>query len=127
MTHDASHVRVRRHLLIAGDDAGATDEAATLAAASWHIVVRRAADDVLGDAALADPDLVLVDERAGTMSGIELVEALRERFARYIPALLMTSDPQGTRSALLGGFDGVVTKPVDAERLHEALRYVSPK
>jgi len=114
-------------LVIAGDDDSSTGAAGMMLAEVCDLLVKQSAEDLLEDAELRRPDILLVDERAGTMSGLELVEALRERFSGYIPALLMTADPCGTREALLAGYEGVVTKPIDPERLETALRYVTPK
>ena len=114
-------------LVIAGDDDGSTGAAAMILADTCDLVVRETAQAVLEDPDLRAPDLILVDERAGDRTGLELVEALRARFESHIPALLMTANAQGARDALMAGFEGIVAKPFDAERLCAAVRYLSPK
>jgi CheY-like chemotaxis protein len=56
------------------------------------------------------------------MDGFELAEALRRRGVGW-PVLLITSDSGGRldRRAAQLGFAGVLQKPLDADRLDEAL------
>ncbi len=77
------------------------------------------------------PDLVLMDLRMPVMNGREALERLREDPAtRDIPVVALTASAmKGDREALLAaGFDGYISKPIDALRFaDEIARYLGGK
>lgn len=112
-------------ILIVDDDAVDRELAERCLQAIANVQVRAAED---GDQALEivdreAPDLVLTDLRMPGMTGIELVEILRERFP-MMPVILMTS--QGSESiavrALQAGASSYVPKREMKEILAETVR-----
>ncbi|HEU4459455.1 MAG TPA: ATP-binding protein [Methylibium sp.] len=66
------------------------------------------------------PQLLLIDMHLGDMSGLQVLEALRDEPALAgVPRVALSADalPQSIRAARDAGFDEYLTKPVDVERL----------
>ena len=71
------------------------------------------------------PDLILLDISLPGMDGFQVFDALRQdKATESIPVVALTAKAmKGDREAiLLHGFDGYLSKPVDAELLEETLR-----
>lgn len=109
---------------------------AALGTLGWQLVVGPDADYVLQAVAQGDalPAALLCDLRLGTdaqgqkLDGLSVIARLRHEFGLDLPAMLLTADID---SALLQQAATlritVLRKPVDARRLHEALRAVLEK
>ncbi|WP_353094982.1 response regulator, partial [Methylibium sp.] len=70
------------------------------------------------------PDLLLIDMHLGDMSGLEVLDALRDDGAlEQVPRIALSADaqPQVVRAALERGFDEYLTKPVDVAELLRCL------
>ena len=70
------------------------------------------------------PDLLLIDMHLGDMSGLEVLDALRDDEAlEQVPRIALSADaqPQVVRAALERGFDEYLTKPVDVAELLRCL------
>ena len=77
------------------------------------------------------PDLLLIDMHLGDMSGLEVLDALRDHGAlEQVPRIALSADaqPQVVRAALERGFDEYLTKPVDMAELLRCLdRHLTAK
>jgi CheY-like chemotaxis protein len=79
----------------------------------------------LSAALAAPPDLALVDLRLPRLSGLEVLHLMREQpTLRGVPVIAVTAEAmQGDEARTLrAGFDGYLSKPVDASRLRELVR-----
>jgi signal transduction histidine kinase/DNA-binding response OmpR family regulator/HAMP domain-containing protein len=71
------------------------------------------------------PDLILLDISMPVMDGIQALQELRkDETLRHIPVIALTASAmRGDRETILAyGFDDYLSKPLDAELLHETLR-----
>ena len=103
----------------------------------WGVQVAEAsngADAVARVHARADAgqpfDLVLMDLQMPVQGGHDATRALRERFdARALPIIALTAAALTSErdEALAAGMNDFLTKPIDAQRLHEALRRWGPQ
>ena len=110
-------------MYVIDDDEGVRNSTVFLLATLGYDCVTFAGAAPFLDAADALPrGCVLTDLRMPDMDGFELAEALRRRGVGW-PVLLITSDSGGRldRRAAQLGFAGVLQKPLDADRLDEAL------
>lgn len=75
------------------------------------------------------PDLVLLDIILPDGNGFDLVAPLREAFGAPVPILAVTGLISRADEGRLGGagFDDIVHKPIDPERLRTALRTFLPE
>lgn len=69
------------------------------------------------------PDVVLIDCQFGTCDGIELVRELRNGPLQGVPVVLATGRPRAevARAARAAGIVRVLAKPLDLDRLAEAM------
>ena len=88
-----------------------------LTRAGHEVVAARNAEDGLAAAAVASPDLVLVDLRLPDIDGIEVLRRLRSW--TQIPVLLLAADGRERLrvAALDAGADDVIDKPFSMEEL----------
>ncbi|ANF98309.1 response regulator transcription factor [Paenibacillus bovis] len=72
------------------------------------------------------PDLMIMDIRMPGMSGLEVIEQLRENKLRQAHVLILSgyADFEYARRALGYGVDGYLLKPVDEQEMEEELRRV---
>ncbi len=73
------------------------------------------------------PDLILMDIAMPVLDGVQALREIRQdETLRHIPVIAATASAmQGDRETILAhGFDGYITKPVDAELLKKTLREV---
>jgi len=71
------------------------------------------------------PDLVLMDISLPIMDGIKALRAIKDDEAlRHIPVIALTASAmKGSREEILAhGFDGYVSKPINATLLHDTIR-----
>lgn len=75
------------------------------------------------------PDVLLVDIHMPLVSGLDLLEFLRQRADfKYLPIIMLTSEAADVMvdTALAMGADAYLTKPLALEELEAALRRVLP-
>jgi PAS domain S-box-containing protein len=128
--HDLSGIRV----LMAEDNSVNMMIAAAMLEL-WGVAVTQAADGreavaavVEAEAASLPFDAVLMDVQMPVLSGYEATRALRQREAGRggptLPIIALTAAALNTErdQALAAGMDDFLTKPIDADKLHAALR-----
>ena len=84
-----------------------------LASFGWRVVVVGSAEAALERFDPHETDVILTDLSMPDMDGFELLERLRERAGRRIPALAITGydGEENKVQAAAAGFDGFVVKP----------------
>ena len=97
----------------------------------WGVQVEQATDGAQAIAAVEAAaregrplQAVLMDVQMPVMSGYEATRALRQREAgRAVPIIALTAAALTSErdEALASGMDGFLTKPIDAQKLHDAL------
>ncbi|KAB2873263.1 MAG: response regulator, partial [Burkholderiaceae bacterium] len=97
----------------------------------WGVVVSQAADGEQALEAVAQAeragqpfDAVLMDVQMPAMSGYEVTRLLRQRHdAQALPIIALTAAALTSERelALAAGMNAFLTKPIDAQRLQEAL------
>jgi len=72
---------------------------------------------------LQNPDMILLDERLGSLSGVKYLKKLRKLFpaARVI---VVSADPDALERGLSNGDDGVAKKPLLLKRLAQDIEAV---
>jgi DNA-binding NtrC family response regulator len=110
-----------RILLVEDDDAHRGALERHLTKSGWTVTAVADADHALGAISGAGPSLVLTDVRMPGMTGIELLERIRQ--SMDTPVIVMTAfgDMQGTIDAMKKGAFDYLTKPLDLDLLDEAL------
>jgi CheY-like chemotaxis protein len=71
------------------------------------------------------PDLILMDIALPVMDGVQALQEIRkDATLRHIPVIALTASAMvGERETILAhGFDGYISKPIDAELLETTLR-----
>jgi CheY-like chemotaxis protein len=84
----------------------------------------------LDQAALFDPDIVILDISLPDMSGYEVARALRARPGGqelYLAAVTGWSQPQDREQAFAAGFDQHVVKPTNSAKILEILRLAADR
>ncbi|AKM32627.3 hypothetical protein AB870_07380 [Pandoraea faecigallinarum] len=74
----------------------------------------------LGDATLAQPDLVLTDHMMPDADGLAVARAMRRRWPD-VPVLAVSASPQAVLGAEAGGYDACLLKPVELVDLRNTL------
>jgi CheY-like chemotaxis protein len=80
-------------------------------------------------AALANPDIILMDIGMPQLDGLGATRKIREKEAlRTVPIIALTAfSTDGFRRAAYDvGFDGYLVKPINFDRLHELIRGLLP-
>ncbi|HEX6002690.1 MAG TPA: ATP-binding protein, partial [Burkholderiales bacterium] len=115
-----------RHVLIIEDN----EDTRTMLREALALIgheVREAADGAAGLAAAraAPPDIALIDIGLPDMDGYEVARRLRENSPNgHMPLIALSGygQPSDVKRAYDAGFDVHLTKPVDIEELHGAIR-----
>ncbi|MBV8881710.1 MAG: response regulator, partial [Planctomycetaceae bacterium] len=68
-------------------------------------------------------DLILLDERLGSLSGTRYLAQIRRAFPRA-RVFIVSADPDALERGLSDGADGVARKPVPLQRLVETIETV---
>jgi DNA-binding NtrC family response regulator len=108
-------------LLVEDDDAHRAAIERHLSRSSWDVTAVEDAERALGALSSTAPALVLTDIRMPGMSGIELLDRIRE--STGTPVIVMTAfgDMQGAIDAMKKGAFDYLTKPLDLDVLDESL------
>jgi two-component system KDP operon response regulator KdpE len=103
----------------------------TLQSEKYTVLEAETAADGLSQAAMRNPDIVLLDLGLPDMDGLEVIEKLREWTA--VPVIIISArEQEGDKiKALDGGADDYLTKPFCSgellARIRVALRHAAPK
>ncbi|HHX40463.1 MAG TPA: diguanylate cyclase [Armatimonadetes bacterium] len=110
-----------RHVLIADDDPESIDLVGTiLASEGHHLLSATHADEVLRQARLHQPDLILMDLEMPGMDGLSVAQALRhDPRTQHIPVIFVTASTalENKLRALREGANDYITKPYYREEL----------
>jgi CheY-like chemotaxis protein len=106
-----------RVLLVDDDPEQCESIADLLEALGCAVTARTDPAEALRESADAPFDLVLIDLKLPGMSQLEFLRQIRPEAHRWIVLLVGASDPEETEAALQAGADGILEKPVPAERL----------
>jgi len=90
----------------------------------WRLRVARSGAEALESVRRERPDVILLDLHLGDMTGLEVFERLQAELAtRAIPCLMLSADalPLQIEAARRAGIRDYLTKPVDCDRLVEAI------
>lgn len=114
-----------RRVLIVDDNHDSAEAMAAVLAQLGHVTrVMHDGSAALPAVAEFDPDVVLLDLGLPIVDGYEVARRVRQRYGRMRPRLVavtgygLETDRAKTRDA---GFDGHLVKPVQFQRLHEAV------
>ena len=113
----------RRTILVVDDDPAQRELLGGFVESLGHGVQEAAsAEEALESIRRAVPDMVLLDVRLPGMSGIEALVEIR-KFAENLPVLLVTAfaDLRQAVTAMKGGADDYLAKPVDLDELETAI------
>jgi len=72
---------------------------------------------------LQNPDMILLDERLGSLSGVKYLKKLRKLFPTA-RVLVVSADPDALERGLSNGADGVAKKPLLLKRLAQDIEAV---
>jgi len=72
---------------------------------------------------IQNPDLILLDERLGSLSGVTYLKKLRKAFPAA-RVMVVSADPDALERGLTHGADGVAKKPVLLKRLAKDIEAV---
>ena len=95
----------------------------------YRVVTASDGEEAVKVAALAYPDLILMDIGMPELDGLGATRKIREKEAlRTIPIIALTAfSTEGFRRAAFDvGFDGYLVKPIEFDRLHELIRRLLP-
>ena len=90
-----------------------------------HIVEFLNAENALFHILQQQPDAVITDYNMGEMSGVELIQRLREA-GLNIPIIMVSNHPLIRQKAVTAGATAFIDKIEIAERLVETVRHSSP-
>jgi len=114
------------HILAVDDDAiNLNVLLGMLSAEPYHVVTVRSGEAALHLLATQSWDLLIADVMMPGMSGYELTQRVRERYAMSeLPVLLLTarSQPEDIYTGFLSGASDYIVKPVDAVELRYRIR-----
>jgi DNA-binding NtrC family response regulator len=112
----------RRILIVEDDDGHRQALTRHLGRSGWDVTPAETAERALGLFTTASPHIVMTDIRMPGMTGLELLEMLRER-AVESPVIVMTAygDMQVAIDAMKKGAYDYMVKPLDLDRLDQVL------
>ncbi|HLY11856.1 MAG TPA: response regulator [Planctomycetota bacterium] len=67
-----------------------------------------------------DPEVILLDERLGSLSGMKYLRRLRQAF-RSARIFMVSADPEALERGRSGGADEIAQKPVPVHRLADTV------
>jgi FixJ family two-component response regulator len=116
-------VGVKQVVLVVDDDAGVRDSLKfTLEVEGFEVRTYSSAQELLNEKDLPAYSCLVTDYHMPAMTGVELVDQLRDR-RMSIPTILITSLPnENLRNRAAAGGVSLIEKPVFGGRLLDALR-----
>jgi YesN/AraC family two-component response regulator len=110
-------------LLIVDDEPDMLDFLERVFRAEYHVLRAGGAEEALAVLAAQRIDVLVTDQKMPGVSGVELLERIADSQPHLVKVLLsgFTDVPEIQRAVDRCGIHNYVVKPVDSERLHEAL------
>ncbi len=110
-------------LLIVDDEPDMLDFLERVFRSEYEVVRANGAEEALQVLAAQRIDVLVTDQKMPGVSGVELLERIADSQPQLVKVLLsgFTDVPQIQRAVDRCGIHAYVVKPVDSERLHEAL------
>jgi CheY-like chemotaxis protein len=87
----------------------------------YRVAQARDGEEALRRVAQAEPQLILLDMRMPVMDGWAFARALRERYGRRIPIVVMTAAEDSLLRAAEVGANADLGKPFELSRLYEVV------
>ena len=113
---------LKRLLLVDDDEAFRERLAVAMQRRGYETLTAPSAAEALRQAPLFGPSAAVVDLKMPGENGLSLVKALKERFPRIVVLVLTGYGSIATAlEAVRLGASDYLTKPADADRIHEAL------
>ena len=105
------------HIYILEDDIDAAEVyAMALESAGHEVVESRASFATTPRSRKTPPDVMILDERLGALSGTSFIPKIRKAFPS-VRILLLTADPDAVREATERGADAAHEKPITLAKL----------
>lgn len=116
--------QIKKPLILTVDDELAIRRLAklTLEAADFRSIEAENGNDAIQMAASYRPDVILLDINLPDMTGLEVLQRLREWFSKSILVLSVINDEQTIVKALDLGADDYISKPFGAKELMARIR-----
>lgn len=109
-------------ILIVDDDAELREAVqAALIAKGYRAEVAGNGEEALQRVAATEPNLILLDMRMPIMDGWTFAQALRDRYGRRIPIVVVTAAEDSRLRADEVGANADLGKPFEMARLHEVV------
>jgi CheY-like chemotaxis protein len=112
-------------VLVVEDNPDNLATARALLEESYHVIEAQDGRAGVEQARTHQPDLILMDIALPVLDGIKALQEIRQdEILRHIPVIAVTASAmKGDRGTILAhGFDGYISKPIDAELLKKTLR-----
>jgi len=111
----------KRILIVEDDDAHRHTLTRHLSRSGWSVTASENAERALGAFSAAQPDIVLTDIRMPGMSGLELLDRLRENVETPVIVMTAFGEMQPAIDAMKKGAFDFLIKPLDLDRLEEVI------
>lgn len=110
-------------LLIVDDEPDMLDFLERVFRAEYDVIRAGGAEEALAALGAQPIDVLVTDQKMPGVSGVELLEKIAGSYPNLVKVLLsgFTDVPEIQRAVERCGIHNYVVKPVDSERLHEAL------
>jgi len=114
---------VKPKLLIVDDEPDMLDFLERVFRGEYDVVRANGAEEALAALAADRFDVLVTDQKMPGVSGVELLERIADSQPQLVKVLLsgFTDVPEIQRAVDRCGIHNYVVKPVDSDRLHEAL------
>ena len=111
----------RPFVLVAEDDEDCARAVSVMLAEDYDVSVRGTARDIISSLDVETPDLIILDYQLPDMNGVRLVETLRRRCGRDVPAVMMSAYSNRREASKRAGFQLFLQKPFGRAELLEVV------
>jgi len=114
-------------ILVVEDNPDNMTTVRALLTGSYHLIEATDGQSGIDQARIHNPDLILLDISLPVMDGFEVLDLLRkDECLMHTPVIALTARAmKGDREEILSrGFDGYLSKPIDAELLTQTIQRV---
>jgi adenylate cyclase len=110
-------------LLVVDDEPDMLDFLERVLRRRFEVNRAASATEALDKLAEGDFEVLITDQKMPNMSGLELLEAIKDRFPKLVKMLLSgyTDVPEINRAVERCGIHNYILKPVDSQKLLEAV------